>query len=157
VPWSDHCCVFSDRTYYFSYSWYDLDPRSPQTYVYHEVSNKKSTACVTAPALKLRYAMLVLSTCSVFGVLPPLCAWVSDNVRTTTGGSIASGLNIAFTGPGQIIGVWIYQQQQSPRYQLGHSVNAASQGLAALLALGLWLYYRRLNAKLAPGEQKWVV
>ncbi|KAF3401382.1 hypothetical protein DPV78_005136 [Talaromyces pinophilus] len=114
-------------------------------------------ACVTAPALKLRYAMLVLSTCSVFGVLPPLCAWVSDNVRTTTGGSIASGLNIAFTGPGQIIGVWIYQQQQSPRYQLGHSVNAASQGLAALLALGLWLYYRRLNAKLAPGEQKWVV
>lgn len=100
--------------------------------------------------------MLVLSTCSVFGVLPPLCAWVSDNVRTTTGGSIASGLNIAFTGPGQIIGVWIYQQQQSPRYQLGHAVNAASQGLGAVLALGLWLYYRRLNTRMALGEQKWV-
>lgn len=91
-----------------------------------------------------------------FRVATPLCAWVSDNVHSTTAASVASGLNIAFTGPGQIIGVWIYQSQQAPQYQTGHAVNAASQFMAMVLALGLWIYYRRENAKLAPGEQKWV-
>lgn len=113
-------------------------------------------ACVPSPSLHLRYAMLVLCTCSVFGSLPSLCAWVSDNVHTTTAASLASGLNIAFTGPGQIIGVWIYLGQEAPRYQTGHGVNAASQFLASILALGLWAYYRRSNAKLPPGQPKWV-
>ncbi|KAJ5729293.1 uncharacterized protein N7483_003801 [Penicillium malachiteum] len=113
-------------------------------------------ACVSTPSLHLRYAMLVLCTCSVFGSLPSLCAWVSDNVRTTTAGSIASGLNVAFSGPGQIIGVWIYESQQAPRYQLGHAVNAASQFVGMVLALGLWLHYRRLNSRLGPGETRWI-
>ncbi|KAJ5727168.1 hypothetical protein N7493_004988, partial [Penicillium malachiteum] len=108
------------------------------------------------PSLHLRYAMLVLCTCSVFGSLPSLCAWVSDNVRTTTAGSIASGLNVAFSGPGQIIGVWIYESQQAPRYQLGHAVNAVSQFVGMVLALGLWLHYRKLNSRLRPGETRWI-
>ncbi|KAJ5278666.1 hypothetical protein N7478_004038 [Penicillium angulare] len=113
-------------------------------------------ACVPTPSLHLRYAMLVLSTCSVFGSLPALCAWVSDNVHNTTASSLASGLNVGFTGPGQIIGVWIYQGQQAPRYQTGHAVNAASQFLAMVLSLGLWLFYRRRNAKLAQDQPKWI-
>ncbi|PMD22536.1 hypothetical protein NA56DRAFT_570131 [Hyaloscypha hepaticicola] len=52
-----------------------------------------------------RYAFLILSTCGVFACLPPLYAWVSDTVPSTTAGSLASDLNIAFTGPGQIMGV----------------------------------------------------
>lgn len=100
--------------------------------------------------------MLVLCTCSVFGSLPSLCAWVSDNVRTTTAGSLASALNVAFTGPGQIIGVWIYRSQEAPRYQLGHGVNAASQFVGMVMALGLWWHYRKLNSRLAPGELKWI-
>ena len=113
-------------------------------------------ACVASPSLHLRYAMLVLSTCAAFGCLPPLCAWVSDNVRTTTAASLASGLNIAFTGPGQIIGVWIYKDQEKPRYQTGHAVNAASLFLGLVLALGLHWVYRRRNARLLPGEPKWI-
>jgi hypothetical protein len=74
--------------------------------------------------------MLVLYTCSVFGELPALYAWVSDNVHSATAASLASGPNIAFTGPRQIIGVWTYQDQPALRYQTGHSVNAASQFLA---------------------------
>ncbi|KAL5356269.1 major facilitator superfamily domain-containing protein [Aspergillus floccosus] len=88
-------------------------------------------ACVPTPSLKLRYAMLVLSACGVFGSLPSLCAWVSDNVRNTTAASLASGLNVAFSGPGQIIGVWIYKDQQVPRYQLGHGVNCANTDVSA--------------------------
>ncbi|KAJ5668641.1 uncharacterized protein N7477_007211 [Penicillium maclennaniae] len=60
------------------------------------------------PALHLRYIILVFLTSSVFAVLPPLYAWVSDNVRSTTARSLASGLNIVFIGPGQIVIVWIY-------------------------------------------------
>jgi predicted MFS family arabinose efflux permease len=114
------------------------------------------SACIATPSLQLRYAMLVIATCSVFGGLPPLCAWVSDNVRNTTAASLASGLNISFTGPGQIIGVWIYQNQQAPRYQTGHAVNAASMFLGVVFSLGLWLSYRRSNGRLAPGEQRWI-
>jgi hypothetical protein len=113
-------------------------------------------ACVLSTALHLRYAMLVIASCSVFGCIPPLCAWVSDNVRNTTAASLASGLNIAFTGPGQIIGVWIYKNNQAPRYQLGHGVNAASLFLGAILSAGLWLRYRQLNRKLGAGEDKWI-
>ncbi|KAJ5717445.1 hypothetical protein N7488_003091, partial [Penicillium malachiteum] len=112
--------------------------------------------CVPTPSLHLRYAMLDLCTCSVFGSLPSLCAWVSDNVRTTRAGSIVSGLNVAFSGPGQIIGVWIYESQQTPRYQLGHAVNAASQFVGMVLALGLWIRYRKLNSRLRPGETRWI-
>ncbi|KAL4898367.1 major facilitator superfamily domain-containing protein [Aspergillus ambiguus] len=113
-------------------------------------------ACVSTPSLKLRYAMLVLSTCGVFGSLPSLCAWVSDNVRNTTASSLASGLNIAFSGPGQIIGVWIYKDQQAPQYQLGHAVNCVSQCLGLVLSIGLWYLYRKKNANLASGEAKWI-
>lgn len=81
-------------------------------------------ACVPSPSLHLRYAMLILSACSVFGYLPTVCAWVCDNVYTTTAASLVSAFNIAFSGPGQIIGVWIYLGQEAPRYQTGHGVNA---------------------------------
>ncbi|KAI0425425.1 major facilitator superfamily domain-containing protein [Xylaria sp. FL1042] len=87
-------------------------------------------AALPAKAYAARYGLLIVSTAGVFGGLPVLCAWVSDNVRNTTAGSLASGLNIAFTGPGQIIGVWIYRSQDSPAFRLGHGVNAG------FLALG---------------------
>ncbi|KAF5864522.1 hypothetical protein ETB97_007354 [Aspergillus alliaceus] len=83
-------------------------------------------ACVSSPSLRLRYSMLVISTCSVFACLPSFCALVSDNVHTTTALSLATALNIAFTGPGQIMGVWIYKSKQAPRYELGHAINPAS-------------------------------
>ncbi|KAB8230982.1 major facilitator superfamily domain-containing protein [Aspergillus alliaceus] len=83
-------------------------------------------ACVSSPSLRLRYSMLVISTCSVFACLPSFCALASDNVHTTTALSLATALNIAFTGPGQIMGVWIYKSKQAPRYELGHAINPAS-------------------------------
>jgi hypothetical protein len=113
-------------------------------------------AVLAEDAYKARYAFLVLSTCGVFGGLPPLCAWVSDNVRSTTAGSLASGLNIAFTGPGQIIGVWIYRSQDKPAYRLGHAINAGFLVLGGVLSFGLHIYYRRLNNKMVGNNtHKW--
>jgi hypothetical protein len=62
-----------------------------------------------------------------FWRIAALYAWVRDNVHSATAASLASGPNIAFTGPRQIIGMWIYQDQPALRYHTGHSVNSASQ------------------------------
>jgi hypothetical protein len=101
--------------------------------------------------------MLVLATTGAFGGLPSLNAWVGDNVRSTTARSLSIALNIAFSGPGQIIGVWIYRAQDRPFYRLGNGVNAGMAFLAAGLSLGLSLYYRRLNRNLKAGEVKWMM
>ncbi|OJJ54818.1 hypothetical protein ASPSYDRAFT_61322 [Aspergillus sydowii CBS 593.65] len=114
-------------------------------------------AALPADAFHARYAFLIIATTSVFAGLPSLNAWVGDNVRTTTANSLTIALNIAFSGPGQIIGVWIYRTQDAPAYRLGHGVNAGMSAVATGLALSLALYYRRLNKKIqGTGEIPWV-
>lgn len=115
-------------------------------------------ASLPTQSYNVRYAFLCIGTAGVFAGLPSLCAWVSDNVRNTTAGSIASGLNIAFTGPGQIIGVWIYRSQDKPFYTLGHAVNAGCLALGAVISFGLSWYYINLNKKIkGTGETKWII
>ncbi|KAL5044346.1 hypothetical protein BDW71DRAFT_215719 [Aspergillus fruticulosus] len=114
-------------------------------------------AALPADAFKARYAFLVIATTCVFGGLPSLNAWVGDNVRTTTASSLTIALNVAFSGPGQIIGVWIYRAQDAPAYRLGHAVNAVMSAIAAGLALALTVYYRRMNRRIkGTGEQMWM-
>ncbi|KAI0399869.1 major facilitator superfamily domain-containing protein [Xylaria palmicola] len=114
-------------------------------------------ASLPATAYAVRYGFLVVSTAGVFGGLPLLCAWVSDNVRNTTAGSLASGLNVAFTGPGQIIGVWIYRSQDSPAFRLGHGVNAGFLALGSVLSFGLYWHYTQLNKRLVgTSEPRWI-
>lgn len=74
-------------------------------------------------------------------------AWIGDNITNTTAMSLATAINIAFSGPGQIIGVWIYRPADSPIYSLGHGVNAAFAAFSAILCFSLSFYYRRLNVK----------
>lgn len=127
-----------------------------QVYEGHE-ANTWFTACLPGHLFAARYAMLCISTAGVFAGLPPLCAWISDNVRTTTAGSLATGLNIAFTGPGQIIGVWIYRAQDAPFYRLGHGINAGFLAVGTILSFSLWWHYTRLNRKLVgTSEPRWV-
>ncbi|KAL4759380.1 major facilitator superfamily domain-containing protein [Aspergillus foveolatus] len=114
-------------------------------------------AALPADAFKARYAFLVLATTCVFGGLPSLNAWVGDNVHNTTASSLTIALNIAFSGPGQIIGVWIYRVQDAPAYRLGHAINAVMSAIAAGLALALTVHYRRMNKKIkATGDPLWV-
>ncbi|KAF4462700.1 MFS transporter [Fusarium albosuccineum] len=105
-------------------------------------------------AFLARYVILCLATAGVFGGLPALCAWVGDNVTNTTAMSIATGMNIAFSGPGQIAGVWIYRAQDAPLYRLGHLVNAGFLAMTTLLCFGLTIYYRKLNSKLVSAGER---
>lgn len=104
-----------------------------------------------------RYGLLIIATSGVFGGLPSLCAWVGDNSRSTTGGALATALNIAFSGPSQIIGVWIYRAQDAPLYKLGHGINAGLVLMSACTCFGLTIYYRRKNAKMVgTDELRWI-
>ncbi|KAF2636356.1 MFS general substrate transporter [Massarina eburnea CBS 473.64] len=114
-------------------------------------------ACLPATAYVARYIFLIIATSGVFGGLPSLCAWVGDNVRSSTAGSLSTALNIAFSGPGQIVGVWIYRKQDAPAYRLGHAINAAFVIMSGTLSFGLMFYYRRLNRKMVgTSQQRWI-
>ncbi|KIW88700.1 uncharacterized protein Z519_10746 [Cladophialophora bantiana CBS 173.52] len=103
------------------------------------------------------YFFLILATSGCFSALPPLCTWVGDNARSTTGGSLATALNVASSGPGQIIGIWIYRAQDAPLHKLGHGVNAASQLIGASVTLGLYFHYKKLNRKLTgTNATRWI-
>ncbi|KFY52288.1 hypothetical protein V496_08550 [Pseudogymnoascus sp. VKM F-4515 (FW-2607)] len=105
----------------------------------------------------IRYIMLIMACTGAFSGLPSLCAWVGDNVRSSTAGSVSTALNIAFSGPGQIIGVWIYRAQDAPFYRLGHAVNAGFMFLSAILSFMLMFYYKRENAKMTgTNERRWI-
>ncbi|OQV09896.1 hypothetical protein CLAIMM_13973 [Cladophialophora immunda] len=114
-------------------------------------------AAIPGTHYAVRYFFLIVATSGCFSALPPLCAWVGDNVRSTTAGSLATALNIASSGPGQIIGVWIYRAQDKPLYQLGHGVNAGFQLIGACVTLGLYLHYKKLNRRLAgTNVTRWI-
>ncbi|CAK1361079.1 putative transporter [Cercospora beticola] len=94
-----------------------------------------------------RYVLLIFATSGVFAALPSLNAWVGDNATNTTAMSLVFACNVAFSGPGQIAGVWIYRSQDAPLYRLGHGVNACFTALACSLSFVLYFYYRGLNKK----------
>lgn len=114
-------------------------------------------AALPGASYQARYGLLVIATSGVFGGLPSLCAWVGDNSRNTTGGALATALNIALSGPSQIIGVWIYRAQDAPFYKLGHGINAGMVLMSGITSFGLTLYYRRKNAKMVgTDELRWI-
>lgn len=114
-------------------------------------------AVLPGKAFTARYIMLIISTSGVFGGLPSLCAWVGDNTRTSTAASLSTALNIAFSGPGQIVGVWIYRRQDAPVYRMGHAINAGFVLMSGIGSLCLMAYYKHLNKKMVgTNEQRWI-
>lgn len=115
-------------------------------------------AALPMKAFTGRYILLIFATTGVFSALPSLNAWVGDNARNTTAISLVFGLNVAFSGPGQIAGMWIYRPQDAPLFRLGHGINAAFGALACLLSFTLHFYYNRLNKKaMRQGhEERWM-
>lgn len=98
--------------------------------------------------------MLIIATSGAFSALPALVAWVGDNTHNSTASSLATAINIAFSGPGQIIGIWVYRAQDKPFYRLGHAVNAGVLLLSSILCFVLTVHYRNLNKKLVGTNQR---
>ena len=76
--------------------------------------------CLTfSPPVTLRLS--IIAATGTFASIPPLTRWLSSNLHSTATAGLAIALNISFSIPGQILGVWIYTAKEAPRgYPTGH-------------------------------------
>ncbi|KAF9253986.1 hypothetical protein L218DRAFT_1010299 [Marasmius fiardii PR-910] len=87
--------------------------------------------------------------------MPPLFAWLTGNVRTTTAATLSVPLNVSLGSIGQLLGVYIYKGSESPGFPSGHYTNAAFALSGALSTLCLRMFYMRRNRRLREGERRW--
>ncbi|KAL4965348.1 putative MFS transporter [Aspergillus stella-maris] len=115
-----------------------------------------ASAVLPADAYLSRYGCLIVATAGSFGCIPPLLGWLSANIRSTAGTGLAIALNVSFGAPGQIIGVWIYKNDERERgYPTGHWVNAALLLMVCVGCVGLrgWYGWKNRGWKaMARGE-----
>ncbi len=83
-----------------------------------------------------RYGCLIVACGGSFGCIPPLLGWLSGNLHSTSAAGLAIALNVSFGAPGQIVGVWIYKDDEKARgYPTGHWTNVAMLLLGAIASM----------------------
>lgn len=93
-----------------------------------------------------RYGMLFLCACGAFPSSGPLSAWVTCNVPAFATMAIATACNNSMAGISQMIAQWIWiPDEQEAGYPTGNYVCAACSFATAAIALGLRLWYGRMN------------
>lgn len=101
-----------------------------------------------------RYVCLIVACSGSFACIAPLLGWLSGNLHSTSAIGFAIALNVSFGGPGQIVGVWIYRQdEQEQGYPTGHWVNVAMLLLGVVCVLVLREWYRRENREIEKGRR----
>lgn len=109
------------------------------------------SAVLPADAFGARYGCLIVACCGAFSAFPPLLCWLSSNLgpEGTAATGLAIAMNVSIGAPGQIVGVWIYKDNEKLKgYPTGHFTNLGLTLLSATLTVGLWLWYRRENQKI---------
>ncbi|KAI0739402.1 MFS transporter [Daedaleopsis nitida] len=106
-------------------------------------------------AFKARYVFLIFALSFSFSCIPPSLSWLTANLRSTGAATLAVPLNVAFGQLGQIIGVYIYKDSESPGFTTGHFTNAAFLIEGAVLITALRFVYVYRNKRLDPGERRW--
>lgn len=105
-----------------------------------------------------RYGALILCACGAFPSAAPLSAWVTCNVPSIATVGIAAALNNSGAGISQIIAQWIWRdQEKSQGYPTGNFTCAACSFATVATAIGLRLWYGRMNArgiKDATGQER---
>lgn len=97
-----------------------------------------------------RYGALILCACGAFPSAAPLSAWVTCNVPSIATMGIAAAINNSGAGISQIVAQWIWRTQEaSENYPTGNFVCAACSFATAVMAIGLRVWYGRLNARAA--------
>lgn len=101
-----------------------------------------------------RYICLIVACSGSFACIAPLLGWLSANLHSTSAAGLAIALNVSFGAPGQIVGVWIYrQEEQEEGYPTGHWTNVAMLLLGAGVVVGLREWYRRENKEILKGKR----
>lgn len=90
-----------------------------------------------------------------FATFTPSClvpVWLSANVHTTTGRSVALGLNYMAMNLAGIASSLVFRPQDAPVYRPALVTIGVTQGVFVIACLTLRQYYARLNKKLDSGE-----
>ena len=99
-----------------------------------------------ADAYAQRYGMLFFCACGAFPSSGPLSAWVTCNVPAFATMAIATACNNSMAGLSQIIAQWIWRPEEAEiGYPTGNYVCAACSFATAAVALGLRIWYARMN------------
>lgn len=99
-----------------------------------------------ADAYRSRYGALILCACGAFPSAAPLSAWVTCNVPSIATLGIAAAINNSGAGISQIIVQWIWlAREKGQGYPTGNFTCAACSFATAAMAIGLRLWYGRMN------------
>lgn len=110
-----------------------------------------ASAVLPPEAFGARYGCLILACCGSFASIPPLLGWLSANLgpEGTAATGLAIAMNVSIGAPGQIVGVWIYEDDEKKQgYPTGHYTNLGLILMSAVLTTGLWWWYRRDNERI---------
>ena len=95
-----------------------------------------------------RYLCLCLAACGAFPCAPSLTNWVTCNTPSLLTIPLAIALNNSCAGIGQIIAQWIWKAgEKEAGYPTGNFVCAGCSFYVAAVAIGLRLWYGRMNKK----------
>ncbi|CAI0654145.1 unnamed protein product [Colletotrichum noveboracense] len=95
----------------------------------------------------VRYFGVFLGVSGCNGNLPTIIAFQSNNVRSNSRRSVASGVQMLFAAIGGIYASCTFMQQEYPMYRTGVWCAVATQFLLILLVALMWWYFRRQNRK----------
>ncbi|KAI8814248.1 major facilitator superfamily domain-containing protein [Cladochytrium replicatum] len=71
------------------------------------------------------YFLTIMATMSLYGSIPAILSWVSNNSQGSTYGATAMAMVVAFGNIGGIVGGQVYRVADAPSYQMGHTINAS--------------------------------
>ncbi|KAF9873468.1 putative phthalate transporter protein [Colletotrichum karsti] len=95
----------------------------------------------------VRYFGVFLGVSGCNGNLPTIIAFQSNNVRSDSRRSVASGVQMLFAAIGGIYASCTFMQQEYPTYRTGVWCSVATQFLLMLLVGLMWWWFRRQNRK----------
>ncbi|KAF9885853.1 hypothetical protein FE257_012325 [Aspergillus nanangensis] len=111
------------------------------------------SSLLAADSYRERYGCLILISCGAFPSAAPLTAWVTCNVPSRRTIGLATAMNNSTVGIASIVALWIWRPSEVTQgYPTGNIVCAVSGFSTSILALGLYLFYRRQNRKSTDGQ-----
>ncbi|KAF7716716.1 MFS-type transporter [Penicillium ucsense] len=135
--------IFADR-----FSWRMPFILAPQLSLIVAFSILFSKAADIKNNIALCYFGVCLACFGMYPILPGVNAWNVGNIPNPQKRAVAIGYLICFGNAGGIIGSYIYQSREAPRYPTGYgtSLAFAASGIVACLTLELCLW-RANNTK----------
>lgn len=99
-----------------------------------------------ADAYTKRYGALIMCACGAFPTASLLSAWITTSTPSAATTGTAAALNNSMAGISQIIAQWIWLAREAEDgYPTGNFVCAACSFATVAMAVGLRLWYGRMN------------